>query len=71
METNYDHWKPVPHEDDRRDPAMQEMRKIGRKNVNLQTMLTVLSQAPVLNNGTVYTALMSAAHPEMYRVIMR
>lgn len=69
VETNYDHWLPPPSGDDRRDPAIQHMNQIGRSNVSLSTIFSVLTTPPVLNDGTTYTTLMSAATPEKYSVV--
>jgi len=66
VETNYDHWEPPPKDDDRRDPANQHMSKIGHQNISLDTLYSVLTTPPVLNDGTTYTALMCAAVPSNY-----
>ena len=58
LETNYDHWLPVPSNDDRRDPANKMMTAIGPDAVGPETLFTMLSTAPVLNDNTVYTAIM-------------
>ena len=69
VETNYDHWLPAPSGDDRRDPAIQHMNTIGRGNISLNALFSVLTTPPVLNNGTTYTTLMSAATPDKYSVV--
>ncbi|XP_065918990.1 N-acylethanolamine-hydrolyzing acid amidase-like [Dysidea avara] len=66
VETNYDHWEPPPKDDDRRDPANQHMNKIGRQNISLDELFSVLKTPPVLNNSTTYTTLMCAAVPNNY-----
>lgn len=71
VETNYDHWKPPPESDDRRNPAIRAMDGIGRANVNATNLFGVLSTPPVLNGGTIYTVVMSAAKPELYTTWIR
>lgn len=61
VETNYDHWEPPPSGDDRRDPAIQHMNEIGRNNITLNSLFSVLTIPPVLNKRTTYTTLMSPA----------
>ncbi|XP_038647645.1 N-acylethanolamine-hydrolyzing acid amidase-like isoform X2 [Scyliorhinus canicula] len=70
VETNYDHWKPPPPYDDRRTPANHALNATGQKNINLPTLLKVLSIKPVLNNFTVYTTLMCAAKPDDYKTLV-
>ena len=67
VETNYDHWKPPPPFDDRRDPAINGIKKIGQAGLNDQTLFDVLSTPPVLNGGTIYTTIMSASEPTLYK----
>lgn len=71
VETNYDHWVPPPSSDDRRDPAIAAMNKVGQGNVSLSTLFEVLSTPPVLNSGTIYTTIMSAASPAEYKTFIR
>ena len=71
LETNYDRWKPPPSNDDRRDPGLQAMRKIGRDGINATSLLKVLSTAPVLNSETTYTTIMSPAIQGLYNTIIR
>lgn len=71
LETNYDHWLPPPAHDDRRDPGNKAMEKVGQANINERTMFEVLSVKPVLNDGTAYTCMMSAAKPEIYNAEIR
>lgn len=49
VETNYDHWKPAPASDDRRDPAIKAMNDMGRNNISVQSLFSVMSTPPVLN----------------------
>ncbi|XP_074130717.1 N-acylethanolamine-hydrolyzing acid amidase isoform X2 [Sminthopsis crassicaudata] len=71
VETNYDHWKPVPEWDDRRTPAIKALNSTGQGNINLDTLFKVLSVIPVLNNLTIYTTVMSAAKPDKYMTQIR
>ena len=60
VETNYDHWKPAPAHDDRRDPANKHMNATDRASFNQNTMWKVMNMFPNLNSETTYTAVMSA-----------
>jgi N-acylethanolamine-hydrolysing acid amidase len=71
LETNYDHWTTPPPDDDRRDPGIKYMNEMGRGNVSQAGLFNVLSTAPVLNERTTYTVVMSAAHPERYTTWIR
>ena len=71
LETNYDHWKAPPTDDDRRTPGIRAMNKVGRSNIGAVGMFDVLSTPPVLNNRTTYTVVMSAAQPELYNTLIR
>ena len=71
LETNYDHWVTPPPDDDRRDPGIKHMNEMGRGNTSEAGLFNVLSLAPVLNNRTTYTVVMSAAHPEHYTTWIR
>ncbi|XP_070581991.1 N-acylethanolamine-hydrolyzing acid amidase-like [Ptychodera flava] len=71
VETNYDHWNPPPSHDDRRTPAIKAMNAIGQEKINDKQIFIVLSTPPVLNSGTAYTNVMSAAHPEVYNAWTR
>ena len=72
LETNYDWWVPPPSKDDRRDPAIKHMNKIGRGNTTLSALYEVLSTPPVCRpQGTVYTVLMSASDPQMLSSVIR
>uniref|UniRef100_G1M7T2 N-acylethanolamine-hydrolyzing acid amidase n=1 Tax=Ailuropoda melanoleuca TaxID=9646 RepID=G1M7T2_AILME len=71
VETNYDHWKPVPKKDDRRTPAIKALNATGQANLSLETLFQVLSVFPVYNNYTIYTTVMSAANPEKYTTSIR
>lgn len=71
VETNYDHWKPAPAKDDRRDPAIKAMTRMGQSSISVQTLFNVMSTPPVLNNHTTYTVVMSAAKPELMQTWIR
>ena len=71
LETNYDHWVPPPPDDDRRDPGIRAMNDTGRENLSGDTLFKVLSTHPVLNDNTLYTTIMSAAQPDLYRTVVR
>ena len=64
--TNYDHWDPVPEDDDRRGPAIEAMNELGEEGVSVDGLFHVLSVVPVLNPSTVYTTAMSAQDSELY-----
>ena len=71
LETNYDHWDAPPSTDDRRDPAIKAMNETGRNKISPVTILKVLSTPPVLANDTIYTVLMSASQPDLYKTLIR
>ena len=71
VETNYDHWVPPPASDNRRDPAIKAMNHLTRNGVGRDGLYFVLSTPPVLNNGTVYTVIMSAGIPFTYSSFVR
>ena len=71
LETNYDHWAPPPADDDRRDPGIRAMNATGRAAISGDTLFKVLSISPVLNDGTTYTNIMSAAQPDLYHTVIR
>ncbi|XP_043096683.1 N-acylethanolamine-hydrolyzing acid amidase-like [Puntigrus tetrazona] len=70
VETNYDHWKPAPKRDDRRDAAMKALNATGQNHISMDSLYQVLSVNPVCNGITVYTTVMSAA-PEKYKTVVR
>ena len=65
VETNYDHWKAPPAGDDRRDVAIKGIMDTGRAKMSVATILDVLSIPPVLNQGTIFTNVMSL-YPQHY-----
>mmetsp|Transcript_12615 Transcript_12615/g.18875 ORF Transcript_12615/g.18875 Transcript_12615/m.18875 type:complete len:439 (+) Transcript_12615:34-1350(+) len=58
VETNYDHWNPVPKSDDRRSPAVAGMKNLTTGGVNFDGMLSVVAKWPVFNAHTDYTSVM-------------
>ena len=71
LETNYDHWDAPPSTDDRRNPAIKAMNETGKDKISLDSILKVLSTPPVLANDTIYTVLMSASQPDLYKTLIR
>ncbi|CAF0877283.1 unnamed protein product [Brachionus calyciflorus] len=61
LETNYDHWLPPPASDDRQTPGMMAMNTTTQANINLDTLMDVMTLDPVCNKETVYSVAMSAA----------
>ena len=43
LQTNYDHWNPVPTADDRRTPGKESMRAMGRPGLSSQALWKVLA----------------------------
>lgn len=62
LETNYDHWNAPPSSDDRRNPGVAAMRKLGRAGLDENSLFTsVMRQWPVFNPHTDFTGIFSAA----------
>jgi hypothetical protein len=60
VQTNYDHWLPMPPWDNRKKPAERALADIGADAVTPSSIYKdVLSRDPVLNQLTVYTTTMS------------
>lgn len=70
LETNYDHWMPVPNDDNRRDPANDMMTSLGQSNINTDALMKVLGTAPVNNGQTTYSTVMSPGL-NLYHTIVR
>lgn len=67
METNYDYWDKAPAKDDRRSYAHKYLQTLGQDNAaSLSGIYSVLSQWPVWNRFTTYTALMNPAKYEIH-----
>lgn len=71
VETNYDHWTNPPVDDDRRDPAINAMKKLGQDSISKTNLFNVMSTVPVRNNHTTYTVVMSAAMPSVMQAWIR
>ncbi|KAM8868190.1 N-acylethanolamine-hydrolyzing acid amidase-like [Synchiropus picturatus] len=71
VETNFDHWRPAPARDHRREVANKALNATGQANINLDTLREVLSLFPVCNGITVYTTTMSAASPHQYKTLVK
>eukprot|EP01084_Bolivina_argentea_P022109 41089_1 len=71
LETNYDWWTPPPKNDDRRDPGIKSMNAMGQNNLTANNLYNVLSTPPVLNDGTLYTTIMSASNASLYYAMVR
>lgn len=71
VETNFDHWRPPPKRDHRREIANKALNATGQGHINMETLYKVLSMYPVCNRITVYTTTMSAAAPEKYNTLVR
>eukprot|EP01084_Bolivina_argentea_P202455 345915_1 len=71
VETNYDWWVPPPKRDDRRDPAIKNMNAMGQANLTAMGLYNVLSQTPVLDDGTIYTTIYSASNASLYYTMIR
>lgn len=59
--SNYDPWLPDPPSDPRRTVAEEVLNATGHAGLNESTLWEVLSTPPVLNAGTMYTTITSAA----------
>ncbi|EGT33843.1 hypothetical protein CAEBREN_19500 [Caenorhabditis brenneri] len=59
LQTNYDPDKNPLFIDNRRDPGNACMNKLGRSQVSMKGIYTVLSSKPTLNKTTVHTVIMS------------
>ncbi|XP_067444360.1 N-acylethanolamine-hydrolyzing acid amidase-like [Thunnus thynnus] len=71
VETNYDHWRPPPARDHRREAANKALNATGQDHINMDTLYQVLSLFPVCNGITIYTTTMSAATPDKYNTLVR
>eukprot|EP01060_Flectonema_neradi_P008662 TRINITY_DN16187_c0_g1_i1.p1 TRINITY_DN16187_c0_g1~~TRINITY_DN16187_c0_g1_i1.p1 ORF type:complete len:359 (+),score=84.42 TRINITY_DN16187_c0_g1_i1:42-1118(+) len=72
VQTNYDHWTQPPANDDRRKTAVDGMHNItSASKVTTQNLYQVMSTPRVLNKGTIFTCIMSAAEPSRYGCVIR
>lgn len=44
LQTNYDHWKPVPAYDDRRNPGIEHMVELGEAALGVNGLYSVLTE---------------------------
>eukprot|EP00656_Telonema_subtile_P014881 TRINITY_DN17708_c0_g1_i1.p1 TRINITY_DN17708_c0_g1~~TRINITY_DN17708_c0_g1_i1.p1 ORF type:complete len:378 (+),score=93.02 TRINITY_DN17708_c0_g1_i1:187-1320(+) len=61
LQTNYDHWDPVPVADDRRTPGLAHMKALGQTNVSTDAVMTVMKTYPTYNWHTDYTCVLNPA----------
>ena len=62
VQTNYDHWIPMPPWDNRKVPAEKAITEVGADEISPSTIYErVLSRDPVLNELTVYSTAMSCS----------
>ena len=61
LETNYDHFNPVPQADDRRTPGNTHMQQLGRGGVSEDGILGVMKAWPTFNVHTDYTGIFNPA----------
>jgi hypothetical protein len=52
LQTNYDHWNPVPAADDRRNPGVTMMKAVGQAGLSTASMWHVITSFPVFNHHT-------------------
>ncbi|KAM7005593.1 N-acylethanolamine-hydrolyzing acid amidase-like [Tautogolabrus adspersus] len=71
VETNFDHWRPPPARDHRREAANIALNATGQEHFDIEALYQVLSLFPVCNGITVYTTTMSAAAPDKYSTVVR
>jgi len=58
LQTNYDHWNPVPKADDRRTPGIAHMDALGEDEIDSANLFRLMTQSPTYNDHTDYTAVM-------------
>lgn len=61
VQTNYDPDEVEPSFDARREPAVQHLLKLGRENLNSDSLLGVMKQWPTFNSHTDIVAIMTPA----------
>jgi len=57
VETNYDHWNGDNPLDPRQTEAINALNKLGRENLDADTLFDVMQTPGVLNDGTQYTII--------------
>lgn len=80
LETNNDHWTQLPNIQppdsnkdsyERRNMGDKVMNDIGPEKIDAANLFKVLSAPPVLNEHTIYTAVMSAGQPSQFSTWIR
>lgn len=61
LQTNYDHWNPVPQADDRRTPGNAAMQSMGQSKLGEDPLRAVMQTWPVFNHHTDYTGIWNPA----------
>ena len=69
LQTNYDHWQPVPAADDRRSPGYAHMDAMSRANVSEGAIWDVLKAWPTFNGHTDYSAFIVPARAEYHSTV--
>lgn len=68
VQANSDHWTSLNGTDGRRAQAIRGMNQLGQAGVSDSGILSVLQEAPVLNEWTLYSAVMSV-HNNSYSTV--
>ena len=80
LETNNDHWTQLPNIQppdsnkdsyERRNKGDEVMNDVGQEKIDPANVFKVLSTPPVLNEHTIYTAVMSAGQPSLFSAWIR
>ena len=80
LQTNNDHWTKLPNIQppdsnkdsyERRNTGDEAMNAVGQANIDPANVYKVLSTLPVLNETTIYTAVMSAGEPSLFDAWVR
>jgi len=61
LQTNFDHWNPVPVFDDRRNPGIAHMKALGQANLTPAAMWAIIETWPNWNDHTDYSLVTTAA----------
>merc|ERR1712137_1200407 len=60
LQTNYDHWQPVPSYDNRRDPGVANMKQFCNGSPDADCVRKVMTTWPTQNHHTDITSVMCA-----------
>lgn len=60
LQTNYDHWEPVPSYDDRRTPGVAHVTQMCNGKVDADSVMQVMTAWPTQNHHTDVTSIMCA-----------